>query len=167
MIYLTEDLSVCIDSLTLEEARELILEAPEHIILRGSYVYYSWNRDIERRIGMGESSGKYAILNYYQAQQVWTVWDYTWGVAKVTRPEPTGEVHGYEIDRRLIRMLLQSEPGDLVAIIGLGDDKYQHINGVNIPQDDDVLEKRLKRKKIKQSRYIKHIKRFKLKGLND
>ena len=33
--------------------------------------------------------------------------------------------------------ITHSESGDMIAIIGLGDDKYQHINGVNVPQDDD------------------------------
>ena len=30
-----------------------------------------------------------------------------------------------------------SESVDMIEIIGIVDDKYQHINGVNVPQDDD------------------------------
>ena len=141
MIYRTEDLSVCIDSAHTRESTRAVLEAlraynPKRLVcVFGA----GGNRDIERRIGMGESSGKYADFSiitteHNRFEPFETILE---GVKSGL--EPTGGKY-MVIENRpeaIHYAITQSEPGDLVAIIGLGDDKYQHINGVNVHQDDD------------------------------
>lgn len=140
MIYRSKELSVCIDSAHTRESTKAVLEAlraynPKRLVcVFGA----GGNRDIERRIGMGESSGKYADFSiitteHNRFESFATILE---GVKQGL--EPTGGKYTV-IEKRpeaIHYAITHSEPGDLVAIIGLGDDKYQHINGKNIPQDD-------------------------------
>lgn len=140
MIYRSTELSVCIDSAHTRESTKAVLEAmraykPKRLVcVFGA----GGNRDIERRIGMGESSGKYADFSiitteHNRFEPFETILE---GVKEGL--EPTGGKY-MVIENRpkaIHYSITHSEPGDLVAIIGLGDDKYQHINGKNIPQDD-------------------------------
>ncbi len=141
MIYRTEDLSVCIDSAHTRESTRAVLEAlraynPKRLVcVFGA----GGNRDIERRIGMGESSGKYADFSIITTEHNRFEPFETIVEGVKSGLEPTGGKY-MVIEHRpeaIHYAITQSEPGDLVAIIGLGDDKYQHIKGVNVPQDDD------------------------------
>lgn len=141
MIYRTEDLSVCIDSAHTRESTRAVLEAlraynPKRLVcVFGA----GGNRDIERRIGMGESSGKYADFSIITTEHNRFEPFETIVEGVKSGLEPTGGKY-MVIEHRpeaIHYAITKSEPGDLVAIIGLGDDKYQHIKGVNVPQDDD------------------------------
>lgn len=141
MIYRTEELSVCIDSAHTRESTRAVLKAlraykPKRLVcVFGA----GGNRDIQRRIGMGESAGKYADFSiitteHNRFEPFETILE---GVKSGL--EPTGGRY-MVIEYRpeaIHYAITHSESGDMIAIIGLGDDKYQHINGVNVPQDDD------------------------------
>ena len=142
MIYRSPELSVCIDNAHNRESTKAALTAlrvykPKRLVcVFGA----GGNRDIDRRIGMGESSGRYA--------------DFTIITTEHNRFEPFSQIlkgikQGIDptggpyivIENRpeaIRHAIVNSEPGDLVAVIGLGHDKYQHILGKNVPQDDEA-----------------------------
>lgn len=142
MIYRSPALSVCIDSAHTRDSTRGVLTAlrayePKRLVcVFGA----GGNRDMGRRIGMGESAGKYAdftiiTTEHNRFEPFETI------LAGIRQGiDPTGGPYCVIENRKeaIRHAILHSQEGDLVAVIGLGHDKYQHIAGKNVPQDDEA-----------------------------
>ena len=140
MVYRSEELSVCVDfAHNGFSMRSLLTALREYKPGRIIAVFgFDGHRDPDRGVEMGEAAGKYADFtivttghNRFESFQ---------DVAeKVIRGLES--VHGkytvIEDRKEAIRTaIMESEPGDLIAVAGFGHEHYQQINGVNIPYND-------------------------------
>lgn len=140
MIYQSDDLSVCVDSAHNGFSTRNLLSAlreyhPKRIVL---VFGCGGNRDVARRSEMGEAAGLGADLSIVTTEH--TRFESFDTILKGIE-EGLNRVHGNYIvieDRKeAIRYaILNAEPGDLIAVAGLGHDHYQHIGGKNVPHDD-------------------------------
>jgi UDP-N-acetylmuramoyl-L-alanyl-D-glutamate--2,6-diaminopimelate ligase len=140
MVYRSPELSVCIDSAHNGLSTRSLLTAlraykPKRLVC---VFGCGGNRDVDRRREMGEASGKladYTIIttehNRFEKFE-----DILSGIREGI--DPTGGKYRVIEDRKeaIRTAITESEPGDLIAIIGLGHDKYQHVLGKNVPHDD-------------------------------
>ena len=140
MVYRSDELSVCVDfAHNGFSMRSLLTALREYRPRRIVAVFgFDGHRDPDRGIEMGEAAGKYADLtivttghNRYESFQ---------DVAeKVIRglESVNGRYIVIEDRKEAIRTaIMDSQPGDLIAVAGFGHEHYQQINGVNIPYND-------------------------------
>ena len=140
MIYRSPELTICVDSAHNGASTRRVLEAlREYEPKRLVCVFGAGgNRDVDRRWGMGEAAGSLADLSivtseHNRFESFETIFE---GIKKgLDRTE--GKYIVIPDRKEAIRYaVFNSEPGDLVAVIGLGYDRYQHYLGKDVPHSD-------------------------------
>ena len=140
MVYVSQRLSVCVDSAHSGYSMEHLIEALREYHPKRVVVIFGCggNRSRDRRFDMGEICGKMADFsivttehNRFESFET-IVRDIKEGLGKTAGSymviENRAEAIRYAIER--------AEEGDMIAITGLGHDKHQSIAGKNIPFDD-------------------------------
>ena len=140
MVYQSEDLSVCVDYAHNGLSTRNLLKAlrsykPKRIVC---VFGCGGDRDKARRPEMGEASGRLADLSIITTEhnRFEEFQDILNGIMEgMNRTEGK-----YEIieDRKeaIHHAIVDSQPGDLITILGIGNDGCQHDHGKNIPHDD-------------------------------
>ena len=140
MVYQSDELSVCVDYAhnglsTRNLLRALRSYRPKRIVC---VFGCGGDRDKNRRPEMGEASGNLADLSiittehnrFEEFQDI--LKDIMAGMKKTS-----GKYEIIEDRKEAIRhAIIDSEPGDLITILGIGNDGFQHDHGKNIPHDD-------------------------------
>jgi len=140
MIYRTPDLSVCIDYAHNGLSTRNLLKAlrsyePKRIVL---VFGCGGDRDLDRRPEMGRAAGELADFSIITSEhnRFEEFSDILKGI-KLGIDQTGGDYIVIEDRKEAIRKaILDSEKGDLVAVIGIGNDGCQHDHGKNIPHDD-------------------------------
>ena len=147
MIYRSDDLSVCIDYAHNGLSTRNLLKAlraykPKRIVC---VFGCGGNRDVVRRPEMGEASGELADLSIITTEH--NRFEEFSDILKDIMKGMEKTSGRYEIieDRKeaMRRAIVGSEPGDLVAVLGIGNDGFQHDHGKDIPHDDISYAKEL------------------------
>lgn len=155
MIYRSDDLSVVIDYAhngisTRNLLKALRAYSPKRLVI---VFGCGGDRDVSRRPEMGEAAGELADLSIITTEH--NRFEEFSEILKgiMSGMEKTdGKYKVIENRKEAIRSaILDSEPGDLVTIVGIGNDGFQHDHGKNIPHDDisfaeDTVKEYLERK---------------------
>ena len=157
MIYRSDELSVCIDYAHNGLSTRNLLKAlrayqPKRVVI---VFGCGGNRDLDRRPEMGEASGELADLSIITTEhnRFEEFSDILKGIMEGMN-KTSGKYEIIEDRKEAIRhAILDSEPGDLVTIVGIGNDGFQHDHGKDIPHDDisfskDVVEEWKNKKKL-------------------
>ena len=140
MIYRSDELSVCVDYAHNGLSTRNLLKAlraydPKRIVC---VFGCGGNRDLDRRPEMGEASGELADLSIITTEH--NRFEEFQDILKGIMEGMNRTSGKYEIieDRKeaIKHAILDSEPGDLVTILGIGNDGFQHDHGKDIPHDD-------------------------------
>ena len=140
MIYRSDDLSICIDYAHNGLSTRNLLKAlrsyrPKRLVC---VFGCGGNRDVERRPEMGEASGELADLSIITTEhnRFEDFDDILKGIMEGI-DRTTGKYEIIEDRKEAIRhAIMDSEPGDLITILGIGNDGVQHDHGRDIPHDD-------------------------------
>ena len=140
MIYRSDDLSVCIDYAHNGLSTRNLLKAlrsyePKRVVC---VFGCGGNRDLDRRPEMGEASGELADLSIITTEhnRFEEFQDILKGIMEGMN-RTSGKYEIIEDRKEAIRhAILDSEPGDLITILGIGNDGFQHDHGKDIPHDD-------------------------------
>ena len=140
MIYRSDDLSVCIDYAHNGLSTRNLLKAlrsyePKRVVC---VFGCGGNRDLDRRPEMGEASGELADLSIITTEhnRFEEFQDILKGIMEGMN-RTSGKYEIIEDRKEAIRhAILDSEPGDLITILGIGNDGFQHDHGRDIPHDD-------------------------------
>ena len=140
MIYRTPKLSVCIDYAHNGLSTRNLLKAlrayePKRIVL---VFGCGGDRDLDRRPEMGRAAGELADLSIITSEHN-RMEDFSDILKGIKRGiDPTGGEYIVIEDRKeaIRKAILDSKEGDLVAVIGIGNDGCQHDHGKDIPHDD-------------------------------
>ncbi len=140
MVYRSDELSVCVDYAHNGLSTRNLLKALRSYGPRRIVCVFGCggNRDVDRRPEMGEASGNLADLSIITTEhnRFEEFSDILKGIMEgMARTQGKYEI--IEDRKEAIRhAIVDSEPGDLVAILGIGNDGAQHDHGRNIPHDD-------------------------------
>ena len=140
MIYKSDALSVCIDYAHNGLSTRNLLKAlkaynPKRIVC---VFGCGGNRDLDRRPEMGEASGELADLSIITTEhnRFENFDDILKGIMEGMN-RTSGKYEIIEDRKEAIKhAIVDSEYGDLVTIIGIGNDGHQHDHGRDIPHDD-------------------------------
>lgn len=140
MVYRSDELSVCVDYAHNGLSTRNLLKAlrsykPKRIVC---VFGCGGNRDVDRRAEMGEASGSLADLSIITTEhnRFEEFQDILKGIMDgMKRTDGKYEIIEYRKDA-IRHAIVDSEPGDLVTILGIGNDGFQHDHGKDIPHDD-------------------------------
>ena len=140
IIYRSPELTICVDSAHNGASTRRVLEAlreyePKRLIcVFGA----GGNRDVDRRWGMGEASGSLADLSIVTSEHNrFETFETIFEGIKKGLDRTDGEYIVIPDRKEAIRYaIMNSRPGDLIAVIGLGYDRYQHCLGKDVPHSD-------------------------------
>lgn len=147
MIYRSEQLSVCVDYAHNGLSTRNLLKAlrsyhPKRIVC---VFGCGGNRDVDRRPEMGKAAGELADLSIITTEhnRYEEFRDILKGIMEgMDRTDGRYEI--IEDRKEAIRhAVIDSEPGDLIAILGIGNDGFQHDHGRDIPHDDIGFSKQM------------------------
>ena len=147
MVYRSDDLSVCIDYAHNGLSTRNLLKAlrtykPKRIVC---VFGCGGDRDVVRRPEMGEASGQLADLSIITTEhnRFEEFQDILKGIMEgMNRTDGKYEI--IEDRKEAIRhAIVDSEPGDLITILGIGNDGFQHDHGHDIPHDDISFSKEM------------------------
>ncbi len=156
MVYRSDRLSVCVDYAHNGLSTRNLLKAlrsyhPKRIVC---VFGCGGNRDVDRRPEMGKAAGELADLSIITTEhnRFEEFRDILNGIM-----EGMNSTQGrYEIieDRKeaIRHAIIDSEPGDLVTILGIGNDGFQHDHGKDIPHDDIGFSKQIIGEWLKQEK---------------
>ena len=140
IIYRTPELTICVDSAHNGASTRRVLEAlREYEPKRLVCVFGAGgNRDVDRRCGMGEAAGSLADLSIVTSEHNrFETFEHIFEGIKEGLDRTEGEYIVIPDRKEAIRYaIMNSEPGDLIAVIGLGYDRYQHCLGKDVPHSD-------------------------------
>ena len=140
MVCRSDELSVCVDYAHNGLSTRNLLKAlraygPERIVC---VFGCGGNRDLDRRPEMGEASGELADLSIITTEhnRFEEFQDILKGIMEgMNRTDGKYEI--IEDRKEAIRhAIVDSKPGDLITILGIGNDGFQHDYGKDIPHDD-------------------------------
>lgn len=140
MVYRSDDLSVCIDYAHNGLSTRNLLKAlrsygPKRIVC---VFGCGGNRDVVRRPEMGEAAGELADLSIITTEH--NRFEEFSDILKSIMEGMNRTDGKYEIieDRKeaIKHAIVDSKPGDLITILGIGNDGFQHDHGRDIPHDD-------------------------------
>lgn len=140
MVYRSDDLSVCVDYAHNGLSTRNLLKAlrsykPKRLVC---VFGCGGDRDKDRRPEMGEASGKLADLSIITTEH--NRFEEFQDILKNIMEGMERTDGKYEIieDRKeaIRHAIVDSQPGDLITILGIGNDGYQHDHGRDIPHDD-------------------------------
>ena len=140
MVYRSDRISVCVDYAHNGLSTRNLLKAlrsygPKRIVC---VFGCGGNRDVDRRPEMGEAAGELADLSIITTEhnRFEEFEDILKGIMAGMK-KTSGRYEIIEDRKEAIRhAIMDSEPGDLITILGIGNDGYQHDHGKDIPHDD-------------------------------
>jgi UDP-N-acetylmuramoyl-L-alanyl-D-glutamate--2,6-diaminopimelate ligase len=110
------------------------------------------NRDVDRRPEMGKAAGELADLSIITTEH--NRFEEFHDILKGIMEGMNSTDGRYEIieDRKeaIKHAIMDSEPGDLVTILGIGNDGFQHDHGKDIPHDDIGFSRQMVNELLKQ-----------------